>query len=204
MIFKVCGMRDPENIRRIDLSGADWMGFVFYPPSPRRVESLPAFMPEYARRVGVFVDEPVENIQVRAKEFGLNYLQLHGSESPDDCLRLQDRGLRVIKAFRIGTAGDLEATAAYEAACSYFLFDTKTPGLRRFRKNFRLDGTRRLPRQTPFLLSGGIGPEHVPGFEGVPSRPAGRIRPKQPIRTGSGYQRRRKITRFIQDMKCKK
>lgn len=58
MIFKVCGMRDPENIRRIDLSGADWMGFVFYPPSPRRVESLPAFMPEYARRVGVFVDEP--------------------------------------------------------------------------------------------------------------------------------------------------
>lgn len=104
MIFKVCGMRDPENIRRIDLSGADWMGFVFYPPSPRRVESLPAFMPEYARRVGVFVDEPVENIQVRAKEFGLNYLQLHGSESPDDCLRLQDRGLRVIKAFRIGTA----------------------------------------------------------------------------------------------------
>ena len=92
MIFKVCGMRDPENIRRIDLSGADWMGFVFYPPSPRRVESLPAFMPEYARRVGVFVDEPVENIQVRAKEFGLDYLQLHGSESPDDCLRLQDRG----------------------------------------------------------------------------------------------------------------
>ena len=127
MIFKVCGMRDPENIRRIDLSGADWMGFVFYPPSPRRVERLPAFMPEYARRVGVFVDEPVENIQVRAKEFGLDYLQLHGSESPDDCLRLQNRGLRVIKAFRIGTAGDLEATAAYEAACSYFLFDTKTP-----------------------------------------------------------------------------
>ena len=83
MIFKVCGMRDPENIRRIDLSGADWMGFVFYPPSPRRVESLPAFMPEYARRVGVFVDEPVENIQVRAKECGLDYLQLHGSESPD-------------------------------------------------------------------------------------------------------------------------
>ena len=36
MIFKVCGMRDPENIRRIDLSGADWMGFVFYPPSPLR------------------------------------------------------------------------------------------------------------------------------------------------------------------------
>ena len=116
MIFKVCGMRDPENIRRIVLSGADCMGFVFYPPSPRRVESLPAFMPEYARRVGVFVDEPVENIQVRAKEFGLDYLQLHGSESPDDCLRLQDRGLRVIKAFRIGTAGDLEATAAFEAA----------------------------------------------------------------------------------------
>ena len=167
MIFKVCGMRDPENIRRIDLSGADWMGFVFYPPSPRRVESLPAFMPEYARRVGVFVDEPVENIQVRAKEFGLNYLQLHGSESPDDCLRLQDRGLRVIKAFRIGTAGDLEATAAYEAACSYFLFDTKTPAY------------------------GGSGKTR-PGFEGVPSRPAGRIRPKQPIRTGSGYQRRRK------------
>ena len=176
MIFKVCGMRDPENIRRIDLSGADWMGFVFYPPSPRRVESLPAFMPEYARRVGVFVDEPVENIQVRAKECGLDYLQLHGSESPDDCLRLQDRGLRVIKAFRIGTAGDLEATAAYEAACSYFL-SIRNPGLRRFRKNFRLDGTRRLPRPNAVPAQRRHRPGTRPGFEGVPSRPAGRIRP---------------------------
>ena len=159
MIFKVCGMRDPENIRRIDLSGADWMGFVFYPPSPRRVESLPAFMPEYARRVGVFVDEPVENIQVRAKEFGLDYLQLHGSESPDDCLRLQDRGLRVIKAFRIGTAGDLEATAAYEAACSYFLFDTKTPAYGGSGKTFDWTVLDAYTGSTPFLLSGGLDAE---------------------------------------------
>jgi len=204
MIFKVCGMRDPENIRRIDLSGADWMGFVFYPPSPRRVESLPAFMPEYARRVGVFVDEPVENIQVRAKEFGLDYLQLHGSESPDDCLRLQNRGLRVIKAFRIGTAGDLEATAAYEAACSYFLFDTKTPAYGGSGKTFDWTVLDAYRGQTPFLLSGGIGPEHVRALKAFRHDRLVGYDLNSRFEQAPGIKDVEKITRFIQDMKCKK
>ncbi len=192
MIFKVCGMRDPENIRRIDLSGADWMGFVFYPPSPRRVESLPAFMPEYARRVGVFVDEPVENIQVRAKEFGLNYLQLHGSESPDDCLRLQDRGLRVIKAFRI------------EAACSYFLFDTKTPAYGGSGKTFDWTVLDAYRGQTPFLLSGGIGPEHVRALKAFRHDRLVGYDLNSRFEQAPGIKDVEKITRFIQDMKCKK
>ena len=171
-------MRDPENIRRIDLSGADWMGFVFYPPSPRRVESLPAFMPEYARRVGVFVDEPVENIQVRAKEFGLDYLQLHGTPCYQS---VPDRD-----------GGRPRSDRRLRSRLFLLPFRYENPGLRRFRKNFRLDGTRRLPRPNAVPAQRRHRPGTRPGFEGVPSRPAGRIRPKQPIRTGSGYQRRRK------------
>lgn len=204
MIFKVCGMRDPENIRQIDLSGADWMGFVFYSRSPRRVENLPASMPEYARRVGVFVDEPVENIPARAKGFGLDYLQLHGSESPDDCRWLQDRGFRIIKAFRIGTASDLEATAAYEAACSYFLFDTKTPAYGGSGKTFDWTLLGAYLGQTPFLLSGGIGPEHVQALKAFRHDRLAGYDLNSRFEQAPGVKDTEKVTRFIQNMKCKK
>ena len=184
MILKMCGMRDPENIRQLDRVGIDWMGFIFYPRSPRYVEKLPDFMPVHARRVGVFVDERPEETLAKAKEFGLDYLQLHGTESPEYCCRLRDSGLRIIKAFRIETANDLKAVAAYEGICSYFLFDAKTPAYGGSGKTFDwtvLDG---YSGETPFLLSGGIGPEH---FEQAP-----------------GIKDVKKATQFIQNMKRKK
>ena len=62
MIIKVCGMREAENIRAVEYTGIQWMGFIFYPPSPRYVSERPDYMPESVQRIGVFVNDSVENI----------------------------------------------------------------------------------------------------------------------------------------------
>ena len=67
MIVKVCGMRDAENIRQVDeLRHVDWMGFIFFPRSPRHVSEVPTYLPQHSKRVGVFVNAPVEDIASRA------------------------------------------------------------------------------------------------------------------------------------------
>ena len=93
MIIKVCGMREPENIRAIEQAGADWMGFIFFPQSARYVSHRPEYLPEQCHRIGVFVNESSENILLKAQEFGLHHIQLHGRETPEQCRKLKAAGL---------------------------------------------------------------------------------------------------------------
>lgn len=160
-IIKVCGMTDAENIRAVDALGAvDLMGFIFYPRSPRFVGGRPAFLPENARRVGVFVDASFDEIMRRRDGFGLEYVQLHGSESPELGRRLRAEGLRVVKAFGI----DAQARAlpapgcAWEEACELYLFDTRTDSYGGSGNAFDWRVLDRYAGSVPFLLSGGIGP----------------------------------------------
>lgn len=106
MIVKVCGMREPENIRDVAALGVDWIGFIFYPKSPRyvsQIRSRAGIIPDYSvfmkheelsskelsskemmrqvKRVGVFVDDMPQNIVTRAVNYELDIIQLHGSES---------------------------------------------------------------------------------------------------------------------------
>ena len=57
MIVKVCGMRQPENIRAVEQAGADWIGLICYDRSPRFVSSVPSYLPQHSKRIGVFVNE---------------------------------------------------------------------------------------------------------------------------------------------------
>lgn len=151
---KVCGMRDAENIHEVEALGIDWMGFIFWPKSKRYVSKLPEYMPVHAKRVGVFVDEDIEQVKRIAEDYALDIIQLHGHESPDyvrsfnaqastldprlSSLNPQPSALdpqpstlnskpSIIKAFNIATAADLEATKPYEGIVDYFLFDTRCP-----------------------------------------------------------------------------
>ncbi len=159
LLVKVCGMTDADNIRAVEQLGIDLMGFVFYPRSPRCVGSLPAYMPVRASRVGVFVNEAQENVQACADRFGLHYIQLHGSESPDYCRTLRGRGLRLVKAFSISSAEDIARTSDYDGLCDYYLFDTKAKGYGGSGRQFDWHLLRHYRGETPFLLSGGIRPD---------------------------------------------
>ena len=204
-MIKVCGMRDAENIREVErlftqdssLFTQDsslptlhsslptfWMGFIFWPKSSRYVAEPPAYLPERAKRVGVFVDEDVEQICRIARDFALDVIQLHGHESPDFIRRLQCsmfngqcsmvNGQRsmfngqcsmvnvqcsMVKAFNIATASDLEQTKAYEGLVDYFLFDTKATLPGGSGQQFDWSILEAYKGETPFLLSGGIGPD---------------------------------------------
>lgn len=160
MIIKTCGMRDADNIRAVSELRIDWMGFIFWPPSSRYVSEKPSFLPTRQKRVGVFVDARIEEVKSKADEYALDLIQLHGSESPAFCERLKANSRQqLIKAFNIATQEDLEQTIPYEGLVDYFLFDTKAKMVGGNGTQFDWSVLSAYQGNTPFLLSGGIGPD---------------------------------------------
>jgi phosphoribosylanthranilate isomerase len=157
-LIKVCGMRDGENIRQVESLGIDMLGFIFYPKSPRFVEKVPNYLPQKAKRVGVFVDETQDTVEMYAKRFELDYIQLHGHESPGYCRSLYNKGIKLIKAFPIANENDLEKAGLqdYAPLCSFFLFDYKCEQHGGSGKQFDWQVLHQYQGNTPFLLSGGI------------------------------------------------
>lgn len=160
-ILKVCGMRDGENICAVDALGVDWIGFIFYPHSKRYVGEQLTKTASTAKRVGVFVNENVDTILKNVLSYSLDIVQLHGDESPELCNQLREHQIRVMKAFRIGDSLPLEEIAAYKGCCDYFLFDTHTPNYGGSGRKFDWDILQHYQGNTPFILSGGIGPNDV-------------------------------------------
>ena len=155
-------MRDPENIRAIEALGVDLMGFIFWPKSSRYVGERPAYLPTKVKRVGVFVDDDIQNIKQKVEDFGLDIIQLHGQESPDYVRQLTSvcgDSIAIIKAFNIATAEDLKQTNAYNDIVDYFLFDTKAKMVGGNGTKFDWSILSAYHGNTPYILSGGIGPD---------------------------------------------
>lgn len=165
MIIKVCGMREEENIREVAALDVNWLGFIFYPKSPRATDGQPLLrtdlLDKRQKRVGVFVNVSVEAMMEKANLYHLDYLQLHGNESPEDCHTLRKRGYSLIKAFSIASATDLERTQPYEGRVDYFLFDTKCEGYGGSGRQFDWSFLASYTGDTSFLLSGGIQPANA-------------------------------------------
>ena len=158
MVIKVCGMREPENIREAEALGIDLMGFIFWPKSSRFVSERPAYLPTRCKRVGVFVNEQIGDVQRIAGEYALDIIQLHGHESPD-YIRQLHLSCSLIKAFNIATTDDLAQTKPYEGLADIFLFDTKGKCVGGNGEKFDWTVLDAYTDNTPFLLSGGIGPD---------------------------------------------
>ena len=191
MIVKVCGMREPENIRDVAALGVDWIGFIFYPKSPRyvsQIRSRAGIIPDYSvfmkheelsskelssketmrqvKRVGVFVDDMPQNIVTRAVNYELDIIQLHGSESVIMIDNLRStlapsirKGIKFMKALSISTAEDILRYKEYEGHVDYFIFDTQTPLVGGSGNHFDWNMLDAYDGNTPFILSGGVGPD---------------------------------------------
>ncbi len=174
MKVKVCGMREPENILALLDLPIDFIGFIFFPESPRYIGKSPLkkWLPEQSERfedinkVGVFVNAEVEEILNAVHDYELDYIQLHGNESAEYCRELSIlwqassvRKARMIKAFAVDEDFDFSQTETYAPYCSYFLFDTKGEKLGGNGIRFNWSILEGYQGVTPFLLSGGIGPE---------------------------------------------
>lgn len=162
--MKVCGMRDRTNILEVLSLQPDFMGFIFYSGTPRFVGNdfvIPEATFGRTKRVGVFVNQSTESILKTASSFQLDYVQLHGNESVSECAALKDNGMGVIKVFSVDDNMDFNVTNQYAKIADYFLFDTKGKhfGGNAVRFDWRI--LSRYDQKVPFLLSGGITPEHV-------------------------------------------
>lgn len=164
--LKICGMRDPENIRDVIKLNPDYIGFIFYSGSPRyagelvRAESL-SFIPESVKKVGVFVDDDFDSIVKIARETKLDIIQLHGKESPDLCSRLREAGYGIFKAVSVGEGIRYSDMEPFAGLVDYFLFDTK--GMLHGGSGMSFDWgiLNDYPFDIPFLLSGGISLENI-------------------------------------------
>ena len=159
MKLKVCGMREAENIEGLIELKPDFIGFIFYPKSARFAgeldEDLMARIPLSIKKVGVFVNEDIENVITLCKKYGLTYAQLHGDEDLDYAMELKAKGIKVIKVFRVMDTVPVAATK-YEGIADYLLFDTATISYGGSGQHFDWNILKNQNIKTPFLLSGGV------------------------------------------------
>lgn len=172
MIIKVCGMRDVDNIRQAGMAGMDWMGMIFWQKSARYVDNpdTAKAIPEGVKKVGVFVNELPENVVEKADKYSLDIIQLHGSEEVDTIrelrLRLHDKVF--VKAISVSQTEDIRLAEMYDKEVDYLLFDTKCKSVGGSGRQFEWSILQNYKGDTPFLLSGGIGPddaENVKAFK---------------------------------------
>ena len=163
MELKVCGMREPENIRSlISEVNPDWMGLIFYPKSSRYVsDEHAAELKELpVRKVGVFVNESEAEILIKADQFGLSAIQLHGTESPDFVNSLAEKTMAELwKVISVGEEIDWKSLEGYLPLVSKFLFDTATAAHGGSGKRFDWKVLETYPFHKGFLLSGGLDEE---------------------------------------------
>lgn len=166
--LKICGMRDASNMLEVGKLLPDYMGFIFYPPSPRYVGEdfqIPVGLNNAIHRVGVFVNEQVDRMIELSARHNLSHVQLHGDESVAVCEQLKQEGVGVIKVFRVDEAFDFSVTRPYKKVVDFFLFDTKGKHYGGNAQVFDWSILDQYDQVIPFFLSGGLTVENIQHVE---------------------------------------
>lgn len=164
---KICGITNLEDARFVSGALADYIGFIFYPDSPRYIEPAKAGAIinwlEGPQKVGVFVNQPLDDVQTIATQTGLDVVQLHGEESVEYC-QLIDKP--VIKVFHINEDSSAELLRKkidpYLDFVDYLLFDTKLPGKwGGTGQSFDWELLSGIGEVKPYFLSGGLNNNNI-------------------------------------------
>jgi phosphoribosylanthranilate isomerase len=171
LVVKICGLRTQEALDVSLHAGADMVGFVFFPPSPRHVDfsaarELGARVKGRALKVALFVDADDEWLAASIEALAPNLLQLHGKETPKRVLAVKARfRLPVMKAIAVETRDDLACVPEYAEVANRLIFDARAPrdatrpgGLG---KPFEWHLLKNLDPRVPFMLSGGLNRDNV-------------------------------------------
>ena len=170
---KICGLDRPETVDGAVDAGAEMLGFVFYPPSPRNLtasaaSNLTKRVPVDVKKVGLFVD-PTDDIldNVLSKNV-LNLIQLHGNEPPERVTEIKGiTSLKVIKALKIADIRDLKYVSVYQGVAEWLMFDALAPkdmkralpGGNALSFDWNILARANIP--TPWILAGGLNLENV-------------------------------------------
>lgn len=228
MLIKVCGMREPENIKGLMQLDVDLMGMIFWPKSPRCVKNVhvnAGIVPDIAQKqvtqatngakakgrtqlVGVFVDEMPQNVITYAYNYHLDYIQLHGQESPiyiDNLKRTLKPDIlpevKIIKAISIREADDVKRWREYQGHVDMLLFDTKTKSVGGSGQQFDWNILQDYDGSIPFLLSGGIGADDAESIKNFKHPMYVGIDINSRFETEPGVKDLKKIEKFIERLK---
>ncbi|MGB4400319.1 MAG: phosphoribosylanthranilate isomerase [Daejeonella sp.] len=176
MIIKVCGMREPDNIRELVELNPDYLGLIFYPHSKRYMKGLDAThmksIPPTTKKTGVFVNEAMDVMADEVIQYDLDAIQLHGNEPAEFCRSFRkflhnmqtEKHVEIIKAFGISEDFDFSALSEYEDFVDYFLFDTKTAEHGGSGITFDWSILENYKGKKPYFLSGGLSLENIHGI----------------------------------------
>jgi phosphoribosylanthranilate isomerase len=167
MKIKVCGITNIDEALALSKAGVNYMGFIFYPASKRYVlhaltlDQIKSVQLPGVLKVGVFVNESINDVIATATAAGLDMVQLHGDETPNYCKEMANH-YPVIKAFRISETDDVAyKIAEYLEEVDYLLFDTASSVYGGSGISFDWKKLANATGQKPYFLSGGIGPDDV-------------------------------------------
>lgn len=169
-------MRESQNILALAELQPDFMGFIFYPKSTRYTgdileKKILKSLPRSIQKTGVFVNESSEKVIDISKEYGLDFVQLHGNETVEFCEKLKEDGLKIIKVFSVDNSFDFSETTYFEDFADYFLFDTKAEGgYGGHGKAFDWNILKEYKGRIPFLLAGGISLENLGDLDKIKSK----------------------------------
>jgi phosphoribosylanthranilate isomerase len=211
MRSKVCGLNSISQLIRLDEMEVEFGGFVFYPKSPRYIlkhlqpADLKNAKGQKINKVGVFVNETIEQVLKQVDDCGLYLVQLHGDESPKYCEKIADY-VTVIKAFRIRNDDDvLWKIKDYQDIVDMFLFDTAGASFGGTGEKFDWTILKNLTIDKPFFLSGGIGPEDVASLQAFSESPVAKdlfsIDINSKFETSPGIKNMDMVESFIHQIK---
>lgn len=199
--IKICGIKEPETLNAACTSGADFIGFVFYPTSPRNISkeiawTLAQQVPTGVRSVGLFVNPTDAELDDITNTVPLDMIQLHGNESPQ---RVTDIKLRtnmpVIKAIGIANEDDIETAKSYEHIVDWLLFDYKSPEHGGTGKSFDWSLLKEHDFEKPVMLSGGLTVDNV--AEAIKAVQLDAIDVSSGVESKRGVKDAEKIKRFV-------
>ncbi|HIA82683.1 MAG TPA: phosphoribosylanthranilate isomerase [Rhodospirillales bacterium] len=170
---KICGLDRPETVDGAVNAGAEMLGFVFYPPSPRNLTASAASrltnrVPAGVKRVGLFVDPTDEMITTVLNQNVLDLIQLHGNEPPERVAEIKDiTSLKVIKVLKVTDIQDLKYVSVYQRVAEWLMFDALAPkdmkgalpGGNALSFDWNILARANIP--TPWILAGGLNLENV-------------------------------------------
>ena len=180
MKLKVCGLTKTDQIHELISMKVDFLGFIFYEKSPRYVLNHLSLSQisgiKHSGKVGVFVNESVENIVAIAEDTALNYIQLHGDEEEnfiDELRNKLNKEIKIIKVFRVGKEFEnlKFEIQNLKSNVDYFLFDTDSKAFGGTGKTFNWQILNELEIPKPYFLSGGISPENCKDIRNIKQQP---------------------------------
>jgi len=209
VLTKICGITAPDALTAAIDGGAEFVGFVFYPPSPRCVSPGEVLRMTEARgisvrKVGLFVDPTNKELEDVLNRVPLEMIQLHGSESPDRATEIKmEFGLPIMKALSISNSKNVSKAMEFEGYADWIMFDAKAP-----RGSSRPGGNARsfdwgllsaIDISVPWMLAGGLTAANI--CEAVTTSDAKAVDVSSGVESRVGQKDPKKISEFLAAVK---